>query len=275
MSEFTTGQSPSGQQEDELRLSEAEEQPRSSLGQLVLGALEAMNAAGEDAEERFQEALGRLRERAGEAVIVITRMECEVPRQDYATRWALVYLVGELEDRMALPLLRQIVLTPIPPEKSRDPHSSTVAEETIIRTTAVDAVAALARMGEEEAVEALMEFFDVPSFSIRRAAVQGLLSTPKADDVRDRIRACLPEDQHFLLDLKPMDVRKAEQIDDPQRHLSERGKADDTPAAPDVTDRSEAARSIFQQKKRGSEIRRTESDRQGESPAAGDTGEEG
>lgn len=242
--------SPSGQESDALRPGDARQPLREQLAHRVLAVLEAMHAAGEDAEERYQEAVRDLHENVGEAIVVIARLECEAPRQDYATRWALVHLVAEMEEPAALPLLKQLALAPIPPEESDDPHSSTVAEETIIRTTAVDGVAALAKNGNEEALEALLDFAHLPSFSIRRAAVQGLLSTPKGDDYRDRIRDCLPKDQQFLLDLKKLDVRKAPQVDDPLQHLSERGRADDKPAAPDITDRSEEDRSIFEQRGR-------------------------
>jgi hypothetical protein len=53
---------------------------------------------------------------------------------------------AELQHPAALPFLFNLVLTPIPPEESPDPHSfSTVAEETILRTTAVEGIGHLAK----------------------------------------------------------------------------------------------------------------------------------
>src|SRR3712207_8247200 len=52
-------------------------------------------------------------------------------------------------------LFRSFVRTPIPLERSKDSHSfSTVAEETILRTTAVDGVEQLAAEGNDDAREA-------------------------------------------------------------------------------------------------------------------------
>jgi hypothetical protein len=49
--------------------------------------------------------------------------------------------------------------TPIPPERSKNPHSfSTVAEETILRTTAIEGIKYLAADGSEAAIESLFDF---------------------------------------------------------------------------------------------------------------------
>ena len=229
--------SPSGEGSDQLQVREREAARLSPMGTMVRDLLAKMNAGGDDAEDEYQQALKKLREQPIDAVIELARQECSCRTEDYSTRWAVVYAAAALEHRAALPLLKNIVLTPIPPERNEDPHASTVGEETIIRTTAVDGVAALARRGEEDAVEALKEFVDLPSFSIRRAAIQGLLASPRGDDLRNRLRECLPKDQAFLLDLKRIDVRDAPQVDDPQRHLSEAGRYATKASSPDLQDR--------------------------------------
>src|SRR5215212_4366256 len=68
---------------------------------------------------------------------------------DYQTRWALVYTATKLEHPAVLPMLKDLVLTPIPPERSPILLAfSTVAQETILRTTAVDGVGRLAHAGD-------------------------------------------------------------------------------------------------------------------------------
>lgn len=260
--------SPSAEDSDALELKEHQDAAQlSPVGMLVRDLLAKMNAAGEDAEEAYQEALAALRKRPIEAVIELARQECAYCPQDYPTRWAVVYAVTTLEHRAAIPLLKSIVLTPIPPERNRDPHASTVAEETVIRTTAVDGIAFLALQGENEAIEALMEFLDLPSFSIRRATIQGLLGSPKGDDLRDRIARCLPKDQQFLLEIKPIDVRKALQVENPQQHLSEAGRADSKPAPPDARNRRPTKQADTQH--------RDGTSHNGESPKAGDQQDQG
>ena len=236
MTNSTNDTSPMADDFDSLKVREAAQpQQVSPVGELVRQVLVTMNASGEDADAAYQRSVAAMREHSVEAVIEIARLECMCLATDYAARSALVYAACELEHRAALPLLKSVVLTPIPPEEIADPHASIVAEETIIRTTAVDGVVTLARRGDKNAIDLLFDFLDVPSISIRRAAVQGLLASPQGDDLRGRIAECLTKDQRFLLDLKKLDVRKASQIDDPQRHLSEKGREDKKPTAPDIS----------------------------------------
>lgn len=230
--------SPSAEASDSLQPEEHDKPEQlSPVGVLVHDLLVKMNAAGDDAEKEYQQALEELRKHPMDAVIELARQEGACCNTDYATRWAVVYAAAKLEHPAALELLRSIVLTPIQAEQNEDPHASTVAEETIIRTTAVDGVATLARDGNDDAIETLLSFLELPSFSIRRAAVHGLLTSPKGDDLRDRIAKCLPKDQRFILDLKKVDVRKVPQVEDPRRHLSETARADCKPAPPDAQDR--------------------------------------
>ncbi len=195
--------------------------PAAGAAAVLLGNLfAAMNGSGDDANERYQAALKDLRGSVDLVVVEIARGEKSCDSRDYPGRWAHVHAACELQHRGALPFLRSIVLRPIPPEESTDPHSfSTVAEETILRTTAVEGVGVLARGNAAPALDALFEFLSVDSLSVRRAAVQCLLHTPRGRRLRKRIENALPESQRFLLNLRPMDVRDVEQIKRPQRHL--------------------------------------------------------
>ena len=199
----------------------------------LIESAELADAPEAEAVERIAAASGDMRDRAEEVVIEIARAEAAAPPDDYPLRFALVQAAAELRHPAALPFLRTLVATPIPPERVPDPHSfSTVAEETILRTTAVEGVAALAAGGDEAARAALFEILDQPSLSIRRAAVQALLATGDDPALRDQIARRLPEEQRFLLDLKRVDVRDVEQIADPQAHLTERGRGERTKTPP-------------------------------------------
>lgn len=217
---------PTGADEDAL-----EERPSygsitdSPVGVLLQAFVEAANSESEDARRTYEEAVKELRQRPEEVVIGIARALGSCPDEDYTLKWTLVHAAAELKHPAALPLLREIVMTPIPPERSKDPHSySSVEDDTVLRTTAVDGVAELAK-SSEQAEEALFEFLDLPSFSIRRAAVQGLRDSPRGEELRARLEACLPKDQRFLLDLKPVRVQDVEQVREPERFLSEQGRA--------------------------------------------------
>lgn len=244
MSDAGKDASPIAEENDSLTVTlQTEPERLSAVGQSLERVLATMNGAGEDAEGEYQEALGALKKHGVEAIIEIARRECRCLHGDYSTRWALIYTATQMEHRAALPLLKNIAQSPIPADRTKDPHASRAARETVLRTTAVDGIAALARGGDEAATQVLLELLSIDSISIRRAAVVGLRESPKGEDLRDRIARCLPKDQRFLLDLKRVTVQSVEQISDPTRHLSEAGKADAKASAPDMQDRKRSDQS--------------------------------
>jgi hypothetical protein len=221
--------SPSSTQSSPIRDNEA--------GMAVRRFLAAMNRAGDDAQAAYEEALAALHERPEEVIAELTRAERMTSEDDYPTRWAFVYAAAQLRHPAALPFLRDLTLARIPPERSKDPHSfSTVVEETILRTTAVEGVEHLAVSGGSAALEVLFEFLEQPSLSVRRAAVQAIFATETGQSLRRRVANLLPEDQLFLLDVKRVDVREVSQIDDPQRHLVEAARRARTTPAPRLPD---------------------------------------
>jgi HEAT repeat protein len=206
----------------------------SPAGILLRNFFAAMSAAGDDAEEQYRRALIDLRKQADVVVVEIARAHSDCNARDYPTRWAHVHAAAELRHPAALPFLRNLILTPIPPEESPDPHSfSTAAEETILRTTAVEGIGHLAR-DRADAIEALFEALKQPSLSIRRAAVQSLLASSRGRRLQARIAKALPEDQRFLLALKAVDVRDVPQIKRPERQLSEAGRRGGIAPAPSL-----------------------------------------
>jgi hypothetical protein len=201
---------------------------------LLANFFAAMGAAGDDADDQYHRALTDLRRHADLVAVEIARSHNDCRARDYPTRWAHVHAAAELRHPAALPFLRNLILTPIPPEESADPHSfSTVGEETVLRTTAVEGIGYLAR-DRADAVEALFEALRQPSLSVRRAAVQSLLSSPRGRKLRARISKSLPEEQQFLLDLKRVGVRDVPQIKNPERHLSEAGRRGGIAPAPSL-----------------------------------------
>lgn len=180
--------------------------------------LAAAYTQSDEGDEAYKRALERLRSQAEAVVPELSRIEATLRETDYPTRFALILAASELRHPAALSWLRTVALSRIPAERSSDPHSfSTVAEETILRTMAVDGIGNLARDNNGDAVEVLFQCLGTPSLSIHRAAVQQLLQSPNVS--RERIVSALPEDQHFLLDLRRIDVREAPQIRNPQQTI--------------------------------------------------------
>lgn len=207
--------------------------PESPAGTLLTNFFAAMSGAGDDAEDQYRRALTNLRKYADLVMVEIARSHSECNAGDYPTRWAHVHAASEMRHPAALPFLRNLILTPIPPEESPDPHSfSSVGEETILRTTAVEGIGHLA--SRADAIETLFEALRQPSLSIRRAAVQSLLASARGRKLRARIAKALPEEQQFLLDLKAVSVRDVPQIKNPERHLSQAGRRGGIAPAPSL-----------------------------------------
>lgn len=180
--------------------------------------LAVMNATGEDVEGEYQAVLEEMRKDAAEIVIALAKAEQSCDRPDYPLRWALVYAATQLQHEATLPYFRNLLLTPIPPEQSEMPHSfSTVREETILRTTAIEGLGHLAAQGHRRAIDILFEALDISSISVRRAAVQALLATDA--NLRETIRERLPQDFHYLLDLKSPHVSDVPQVRNPRKYL--------------------------------------------------------
>lgn len=211
---------------DSLNIAPAKPPGEMSPAALVLSdLLTAMNNAGADAEDEYRRLLDIARKQAPEIVLAIARREQTCVPYDYSTRWGLVFAASELKHPATLPYLCDLALTPLPAETSRNPHSfSVVAEETILRTTAIEGIGQLAATGNKEALDALFSFLAIPSLSLRRAAVQAILSTPNGRRLRKRVAETLPKDQRFLLDLLRPDVREVPQIRSPERKLSDAGR---------------------------------------------------
>lgn len=200
---------------------------------LLRNFLRAAGTGGAGAQQSYHTALADLRKHAPDVVVEIARAERACASQDYPTRWMLIYAASQLDNGAALSFLCTVAASPIPPERSKDPHSwSTVAEETILRTTAIDGVARLARRKNPKALASLFEFLTQPSFSVKRAAAQGILAAPNGRKLSSRIANLLPSDQRFILDMKHVDVREVPQVKDPRKHLPERVRSRESAPKP-------------------------------------------
>jgi hypothetical protein len=184
-------------------------------------ALREMYSQGEDAADRHDRAVESLKDDPEETMVAVTAAYGRCPTEDYPQRQALVRTAGTIEDPGMLPFLASVALSEIPPEQSPDPHGfSTVAEETIISMTAVEAISRLAQKGDERASEILMKCVESPSFSVRRTAVTELMSTPYGADRRADIEALVPPELRFIFDMKKTSITEVRQVEDPTRHLN-------------------------------------------------------
>lgn len=146
-------------------------------------------------------------------VSIVTSEYKNLPKNQYLDRWSLVQLLVELKDPSALPTLDEILSSQIPSEESKDPHSfSTVREEIIIRTTAVEALISLAVDRNAQALELLLKHVKHENISVKRASIQGYLACGGAE-ARDTLLRILPKKDHFILNIQRKDVREVPQAE--------------------------------------------------------------
>jgi hypothetical protein len=182
------------------------------LHSLIVEAVNRMGGVGDDAEDTYRRALGALAERGQEALDVIVAEYEDLPEDRYLDRWSLVYLISEFRQPWAVKALNRIITSRIPAEKAKGSHDiSTVGEEVMIRTTAVEGVVRLSAEGVEEARSVLLRHASNRTFSIRRACVQGLMENGTDAD-RNQLKSLLKErGEQGLLKIRRADVRDVPQ----------------------------------------------------------------
>ena len=182
------------------------------LNALIVEAVNRMGDVGDDAEENYRRALNSLTKRGPSVLDVILAEYDNLPEDSYLDRWSLVQLLIELRYPEAVKPLNRIIAARIPAEKFRKSHDmSTVAEEVMIRTTAVEGLVRLSADGVAEARDVLLKYAVHRTFSIRRACVQGLMQTGTDDDKRKLRRLLKERKEEGLLKIKQVDVRSVPQ----------------------------------------------------------------
>ena len=182
------------------------------LNALVVEAINRMGGVGDDAEENYKRALNSLSKWGPSILDVIVTEYEDLPEDRYLDRWSLVQLLVELRYPEAVKPLNRIIAARIPAEKVKGSHdASTVAEEVMIRTTAVEGLVRLSADGVAEAREVLLKYAAHRTFSIRRACVQGLMETGTEDDKRKLRRLLKERKDEGLLKIKRADVREVPQ----------------------------------------------------------------
>jgi HEAT repeat protein len=187
--------------------------PKNPLNEQIVETINRMGGVGEDAEKRYQSCLNALFRQAREVVAIVEQELKDQPAESYLDRWSLVYLLAELKQPQALQALDAILSARVPEERYKDPHNFTsVGEEVVIRTTAVDAIMRIAADGVKEAQEMLLKHVRHDNFSVKRAAVQAFLQVA-GEGGRETLMKNMPESDHHILDIKAIDVRQAPQAE--------------------------------------------------------------
>jgi len=194
--------------------------PKDPINELIIEAVNRMGGVGENAETEYQAILKKLLTVSEKAIPIIIDEYNTLPETNYLDRWSLIQLLAEIEHESTLKFLDKVIVTPLPPERSKKPSEfSTKAEELIIRTTAIEALKRLAIKKHDEAVKLLLKHTKHEVFSIKRAAIQGYLEVDDNDPRKELLRI-LPKKDHYILDIKRVDVKEVQQPE-PEKDLKQ------------------------------------------------------
>lgn len=196
------------------------------LAQRIVDTINLMGGVGEQAETCYQKALDGLARRSKEVINALAEEYERLEARHYLDRWALIQLMAELRHEAALEPADRLLSSRIPEEQSRDPHSfTTVGEEVMIRTTAVEAVTRMAADGSARALDILLRHAGHENFSVKRAAIQGYLAYG-GEQARATLLKTLPERDHHILDIQRVDVRQVPQAEGGLHLVCRNSKAD-------------------------------------------------
>ena len=193
-------------------------------------ALDVMTAGGPDADQNYARSLDERRGDEDFAILVLRTLDA-VEESAYLERWALLQLAIDLQHPATGDYLADFVRRPIPEEKAEDPvHGvSTVTEEVILRTTAIEGLARLFRRDVDSA-DVLLEVVGSSDYVAMRRAAWFALVDGGRDDALDRARELLEKsDYGWIADLRRVPVQEAEQ-QDPARIDPDRTMRGDIPA---------------------------------------------
>jgi hypothetical protein len=201
---------------DELNIREWRRFPDVSGDERLYGtlidAIGAMTTSSRDADEIYAAAIRRPRDDE-EFVVLVLRTLDQLEESAYQERWALLQLAIDLEHPLTGRYLVDFVRRPIPEERAEDPvHGvSTVTEEVILRTTAIEGLARLFRR-DFDSTDVLLETVESSDYvAMRRAAWFALIDGGR-DDAVQRARELLHRsDFGWIADLRRIPVEEAEQ----------------------------------------------------------------
>jgi hypothetical protein len=184
------------------------------LGPEVLDFVTAFYSAPNEEDPRFTRALTNLRTGAAGSAQQIAQSYDKLDQAYLGQRRSLLYAARYLGDEAALPFLIRVAMQERQGESAHE--GGRLAEESMLRSIAVEGIEQIAMHGSREAFDALLPFVRSTDRLVQATAVVALkyLNCPI-----ERLRSLVSEDRSYLLEIARIDIRDVPQIKDPRRHL--------------------------------------------------------
>jgi hypothetical protein len=155
--------------------------------------------------------LNSLRQNITQAIPTIEQLYRAAPASNYTERWSLVKVLVDLHHPSTLTSLNTIVNTPLPNVQGEE-APFTLAEETMIRTTAAEEIGRQAGAGQAEALALLLKNCQNPVFSVKQTSVQAYLAHG-GPNARATLEKLLPPGERFVLDIRAIGPAELAQPD--------------------------------------------------------------
>lgn len=164
---------------------------------------------GPEAEANYQGSIRRLRATQGATAALIARYQA-LGDANPQERWQVVETLRELAAPQSLPFLIRIASTPVRPERGVE-EAGKAEIEVIIRATATDAIAAIARRRNPVAERTLLALVRSPEILVRRRAIRGYLEIGGDTEARRALlmRVVRPADRDMITTVRS-EVRQVE-----------------------------------------------------------------
>ena len=144
----------------------------------------------EEADAKYLASITELKKNPVEVVNLLSEAYRKTEAKHYFNRWGIVKTLGDVESRLATPILSEIVLSKIPDETSKDLHHfSSQEEEVVIRIRAVESLGSLARFGDKSADSLILRLAldsTIANSAIRIRAIKSYIRAGKNSDERIR-----------------------------------------------------------------------------------------
>ncbi len=187
-----------------------------TLDPLVGAFVDAFHHCASEVDPPYVKAVATLRERPESSAAKLEKDYRALGREYVDARESVLYAASALAHPAILPLLMEVAQQS--GSGSIHHEGGRAAQESILRTVAVDGIDAIARSGDERATNALVALTSSADRAVQASAVVALKYLP-TKTAFERLADKLPQDRRYLLNLVRADVREVPQISDPRRHL--------------------------------------------------------
>jgi hypothetical protein len=176
-------------------------------GREIFVYMSAANREPRVGDTSLDDAMAALKRHPAEVVETLINAYRKLADDSAIARQAIVFVLGQLQDPLALGPLQEIASAPLPlalPPSANFHDGGPRDHEIAVRTAAVERIAMLARKQDRAAVSTLRALIHPQAVDgVRVAAARAYLNSDDREEVRTELRQALGAKEQWLLNPKP------------------------------------------------------------------------